>query len=219
MTPRHKAIVSLVPKPLHKEEFRVDIGADHGWVARQIGAFAVERLPHRRAGQGRWVIADGLSAFTEVDLAVIAGMGARRIAKILDGPCRPTIVIVAPQDDPPWLRNWLALRGWRIDAEVVAPEAGGYAEILRIVNGVETASGLSLRLGPHLLNSDVQEQLELRVLWAAHRASVCERIARMAPVGSLAFLEASQDAAAFRAFQNAAAPRACHEHIRSDREV
>ena len=62
MTPRHEAIVSLVPKARDENEFRVDVGADHGWVARQIDAFAVERLPHRRAGPGQWVIADGLSA-------------------------------------------------------------------------------------------------------------------------------------------------------------
>ncbi len=200
MTPRHEAIVSLVPKARDENEFRVDVGADHGWVARQLGAFAVERLPHRRAGPGQWVIADGLSAFADVDLAVIAGMGARRIAKILDGPCRPRVVIAAPQDDPPWLRTWLAARGWRIDAEAVAPEAGGYAEILRLVDGVETASGVTLRLGPRLLDLTNREQLELRVLWAEHRAVGCDRIAGLAPPGSPAYTEAKENALAFRTF-------------------
>ena len=55
------------------------------------------------------------------------------------------------QDNPPLLRKLVVELGYRIDAEGLAPEAKRFAEVLRVVPGEETATGLTLELGPRLL--------------------------------------------------------------------
>jgi len=130
----------------------IDVGADHGHVAQQLGAVATERLP-TRAGKTpvQWVIADGLAPFRHVDVAIIAGMGAHTIMGILGRGPRPSVAVLHAQDDPPALRIWLAANGWRIDAEGLAPEARRFAEVIRVVPGTEAATGLELEFGPRLL--------------------------------------------------------------------
>lgn len=132
---------------------RVDVGADHGRVAAAIGAIATERRPHRRAAGGRWVIADGLAPFRAVGTAVIAGMGARTIARILGGGTPVACAVLHAQDEPRWLRSWLAANGWRIVDEALAPEARGFAEVIRAEPGHEPTQGLLLEYGPVLLAS------------------------------------------------------------------
>jgi tRNA A22 N-methylase len=148
---RRRLLVELTPPG----EIVVDVGADHGHVAAELGAIATERQP-RRAGRGdvAWVIADGLAPFRRVDVAIIAGMGARTIAGILERGPRPAVAVLHAQDDPPRLRRWLAANGWRIDAEGLAREARRFAEVIRVVPGAEPHTGLHLELGPQLLASD-----------------------------------------------------------------
>ena len=131
----------------------IDVGADHGHVAAAVGAVATERMPGRTGRSDvPWVIADGLAPFRHVDTAIIAGMGAKTILGILDrGPRPRRSVLVHAPDDPPALRVGLAARGWRIDAEALAPEARRHAEVIRAVPGPETATGAMLALGPRLL--------------------------------------------------------------------
>jgi tRNA A22 N-methylase len=151
VSPRHAVIVSLVPPGIAPV---IDVGADHGDVARALGAIATERHPHRRARPtGRWVIADGLRPFRRVGVAIVAGMGADRVLAIVDdGP--PIDVLVAhADDDPDRLRLGLVARGWRIDAERLAVERGRFSEVVRAVRGVEAATGHALALGPRLLES------------------------------------------------------------------
>ncbi|TVQ89631.1 MAG: hypothetical protein EA397_14770 [Deltaproteobacteria bacterium] len=148
---RTDRILSLIPP----STLVIDVGADHGYVAAAVGAIATERQPHRRGSVPvRWVIADGLSPFREVECAVIAGMGALSIQRILDQGPRPSIAILHAPDDPQRLRRTLAESGYRIDAECLAPEGNRYAEILRVVEGREHARGLWLEYGPLLLQSD-----------------------------------------------------------------
>ncbi len=131
---------------------RVDVGADHGRIAQQIGAIATERMPHRKSGaRVPWVIADGLRPFARVDGVVIAGMGANTIARILDEGPRPGWAVLHAQDDPVTLRHWLADHGFAIEAEALAEEAGRYAEISRVRPGEESARGRWLSFGPRLL--------------------------------------------------------------------
>lgn len=162
MSARHDLIVSLCPgdRPV------IDVGADHGYVAEALGAIATERLPHR-AGRAavRWVIADGLAPFREVPVAILAGMGARTIAAILERGPRPGVLVAHAPDRPGHLRRWLAGHGWRIDAEGLAREGRGFAEVLRAVPGRETAEGLALTLGPRLLEGDDP----LLEAWLRHR--------------------------------------------------
>lgn len=133
-------------------EPRVDVGADHGWVARELGCIATERRPNRIArAEGTWVVCDGLSAFGPLGTVVIAGMGARTILRILsDAPPVERFVLHA-QDDPPLLRELLAANGFRILEEGLAPEARRFAEVVVAERGQETATGLTLAFGPHLL--------------------------------------------------------------------
>lgn len=160
---RRAAILGLCPRG----GVMVDVGADHGHVAAALGAVATERQL-RRIGRRDvpWVVADGLRPFRRVDLAVIAGMGARTIAGILEAGPRPAVAVLHAQDDPPVLRRWLAAHGWRIDAEALAPEAGRFAEVIRAVPGEEDAQGPWLDFGPRLLaGSDPYLRDHLLELW------------------------------------------------------
>lgn len=133
----------------------VDVGADHGHVAHAVGAIAAERLPVRRGRRDvPWVVSDGLTAFRRVDTAIVTGMGALLIHRILAAGPTPSVAVVHAPDDPPRLRALLAADGWRIDAEGLAPEAGRYAEVLRVVRGQEDATCLELHFGPRLLTGD-----------------------------------------------------------------
>ena len=144
---RRKLLVQMTPTAA----FVVDVGADHGHVAHAVGAIATERLPHR-AGRPdvRWVIANGLRPFRDVDVAIVAGMGALTICGILDEVPKPQAVVLHCPDDPPKLRLWLARNGWRIEAEGLAAEANRFAEVIRAVPGTERSSGLALEYGPCL---------------------------------------------------------------------
>jgi len=98
------------------------------------------------------VVADGLSCFSRVAVAVITGMGAAEIARILRRGPRPGAAVLHAPDRPAWLRRWCALNGWRIDAERLAPEGGRFAEVMRVVPGREPHVGLELAFGPKLGN-------------------------------------------------------------------
>ncbi len=134
----------------------MDVGADHGRIARAIGAIATERLPHRIAGPGPYVVADGLKPFKNVNTVVVAGMGALRIAAILEGH-RPACAVLHAQDDPIVLRRWLARNGWSIVRERLAPEARGFAELIHAEPGDEPSQGAALDLGPQLLDDPLLE--------------------------------------------------------------
>ena len=146
---RRELIARLTPRD---RGLIIDVGADHGHVAHSVGAVATERMPNRRGRSDlRWVVADGLAPFRSVDVAVIAGMGAKTIAGILTRGPTPKVAVLHAPDDPPALRLWLASHGFRIMAEGLAPEARRFAEVIRVEPGVETATGLALELGPRLL--------------------------------------------------------------------
>ncbi len=168
----------------------VDVGADHAYVARALGGIAVERLPGRRAGNDvRWVIADGLRPFREVGTAIIAGMGADRIADILaNGPRAHRIVVHAPED-PHRLRVHLADLGWRIVAEALAHEGRAFAEIIAAVPGKEPTSGARLRVGPFLITGADP----LFEAWRAHgiavRADLLEHVRTAKPVRAQHLIE------------------------------
>lgn len=148
---RHQLIAELCPRG----GVIVDVGADHGNVAHAVGGIATEREPQRR---GRpdvpWVITDGLTAFHHVDVAILAGMGAYTILRILDAGPRPSCVIAHAPDEPRLLRRGLADRGWHIEAERLAPEGPRFAEVIRAVPGEEPSSDLKLEFGPRLRDGD-----------------------------------------------------------------
>ena len=147
--PRRDLLVALCPRGPHPI---IDVGADHGHVARRLNCIATERMPNRMGkAHHKWVISDGLTAFREVGVAIIAGMGARTIAGILDRGPRPSHLVLHAQDDPNLLRHYLAKHNWRITAEALAPEAGAFAQVIVATQGQENHSGLLLEYGPLLL--------------------------------------------------------------------
>ncbi|MEM6929586.1 MAG: tRNA (adenine(22)-N(1))-methyltransferase TrmK [Myxococcota bacterium] len=174
---------------------RVDVGADHGRIAERIGAIATERMPHRRSTAAvSWVIADGLRAFARVDGAVIAGMGARTIARILTEGPTPGWAVLHAQDDPVALRHWLADHGFAIEAEGLAEEAGRFAEICRVRPGTEPASGRWLSFGPCLLRDGhpllLRHLEELRAYYAALAEQTRGHDVHERYAGHVAFLDA-----------------------------
>jgi tRNA A22 N-methylase len=187
-------LAQLVPA---ESAFVVDVGADHGHVAAALGAVATERHPRRRGREDLpWLFTDGLRGLRDVDTAILAGMGAMTIARILERGPRPRCAVLHAQDDPPRLRRWLKENGWRIEAEALAPEAGRFAECLRVAPGVEDASGGWLDFGPRLLRGDDPwltahlEQLHahraalvaatqghpIQALWSSQRAFLAARL-------------------------------------------
>lgn len=160
----------------------IDVGADHGHVAHAIGAIATERAPNR-AGRSDvpWVIADGLLPFRHVPCAIIAGMGAETIARILDAGPTPDVAIVHAQDDPIALRRLVVELGFRIDAEGLAREAGRYAEVLRILPGTETASGMVLDFGPRLLSGSDPHLIPHLTQLIGHFGRIAEHTRGRAP--------------------------------------
>jgi len=149
--PRRELLVrlaSLGPQP------RVDVGADHGQVAKALGCIATEIQVVRTSRLSLpWVVADGVDCFRALGTVVIAGMGARTIGRILSRAPPIERAVLHAQDDPCALRVWLAENGWKITQEGLAPEAGRFAEVVVAVPGVETTTGLSLEYGPALLKS------------------------------------------------------------------
>ncbi len=171
--PRREAILSLVPRG----RLVVDVGCDHGHTSRALEAIGTERRRHRlpRYREGlRLVVADGLRCFSRVEVAVITGIGAHEIGRILsDGPTPEVAVLHAP-DRPAALRRWCAANGWRIDAERLAPEGRRFAEVMRVVRGVEPSSGMELAFGPKLRGDPLLPQHAAQLLgyWSGVLARV-----------------------------------------------
>jgi len=157
-------LVSLVPAGA---EVVIDVGCDHGKVARALGAIGVERQPARLpAHDGPFVVADGLAPFRRVDVAVIAGIGPATLLGILRRGPRPRTLVAHCPVGMDRLRQGLADLGYRIDAEGLAREGSRIAEVLRAVEGAESAEGFALWFGPRLAGHPLLE--EHRVLRIAH---------------------------------------------------
>jgi tRNA A22 N-methylase len=111
------------------------------------------------------VVANGLRPFRKVDVAIITGMGHPTILEILSAGPRPRAAVVHAPQHADRLRQGLADRGWKIDAERLAPEGGRFAEIIRVVPGEEPHRGYPLWFGPllgddPLLEAHRQERLQ-----------------------------------------------------------
>ena len=183
---RTDLILSLIPPG----SLVIDVGADHGYVAASVGGIATERQPHRRGRVGdRWVITDGLACFRSVDTAVIAGMGAKTIEGILTRGPRPRVAILHAPDDPQRLRSWLASAGFRIDAEGLAPEGSRFAEVIRVTQGNEPASGLRLAYGPLLLRDGDPLLTQHLAHHLAYNRQLAERLQDRAPERATPFRE------------------------------
>jgi len=168
-------------------EVVVDVGCDHGHHTRALGAIGTEREPNRLPA--RWdiplVVADGLAPFRQVDVAVITGMGAHTILKILrEGPTPKEAIVHAPEHSDR-LRRGLAIQGWRIVNERLAPEAKRFAEVIHVERGDEQSSGYELEFGPLLAKDPLHIDHANQIL--NHKLSVVKK----APEGTRAHTEAT----------------------------
>ncbi|MDP9325000.1 MAG: class I SAM-dependent methyltransferase [Candidatus Dormibacteraeota bacterium] len=114
-----------------------DIGSGHGALAAALAArgqrvVATERTPRTAAGltadlarrldglAGPVVrMGEGLAPLAEgeVATAVIAGMGARSIVRILDSaPWLPPWLVLQPIQEPGLVAAWIESKGWRYTA-------------------------------------------------------------------------------------------------------
>ena len=144
MTTRIEAICSLIERC----ETLADIGCDHGFVAsyahsigcKEVIASDISETSVEKAklafsdNEGvSFVVSDGFKAIKKkVDLAVIAGMGGKKIAEILETAnyLVPTLVL-GPQHDADFLREYLVLQGYYIDADFMAEERGKFYSFIR----------------------------------------------------------------------------------------
>ncbi len=168
-------LVSLVPPG----GTVVDVGCDHGHVAHALRAVGVERAPRRLpARPGRYLVANGLAPFRAVDTAVIAGMGPATLLGIVDRGPQPRVLVAHCPDGMDRVRQGLADRGWRIDAEGLAREGDRISEVLRAVPGREPHTGHRLRFGPLLECDPLVEEL------AAHHLARWRQVAERAPAAT-----------------------------------
>ncbi len=149
--PRREVIVELAHAAPYNTPI-IDVGCDHGYITAALGAIGSERAANRLPStrKGLFAVADGLKPYRHVGMAIITGIGAREIARILENGPAPEQAILHAPDRPSWLRQWLAENGYCITHERLAPEARGFAEIMRVARGQEPHSGHQLWFGPHL---------------------------------------------------------------------
>ncbi|MDU4959789.1 MAG: class I SAM-dependent methyltransferase [Sporomusaceae bacterium] len=167
---RLAAVASMVPAGCRL----ADIGTDHAYLPLQLAAnghieraVAIDVNPgpyksacdavrrERQTGRIDVRIGNGLQPLNpgEIDVAVMAGMGAMTMIAILEA--RPDItaslarLILQPMTAAPQLRRWLQANGWMIVDETIVRDEGRLYEIIAAVPGVMAAGDL-LEVGPLL---------------------------------------------------------------------
>lgn len=133
-----------------------DVGADHGRLAlgllaagRAASCVATERTPQRlarlrascgphppRALELAWGDGfDALAGLVPVDVAVLAGLGARTLVRILEraGDRLPPRLLLQPQTETARLRRWLRDAGWGLAHEELVEERGRLYAVLEAV--------------------------------------------------------------------------------------
>lgn len=172
LSQRLKRVASFVPEGACV----LDVGSDHaylpiyliqqGRIQRAIAGEVVEG-PYQSAVKN--VAEQGLSAQIEVRLAnglaafeptdgvstiVIAGMGGRLIADILENGRAKLVgvdrLILQPNNREDDLRQWLSQHDFQIVAEDILEEAGKIYEILVVESGQQDLTAQDLRFGPFL---------------------------------------------------------------------
>ncbi|MEB3329997.1 MAG: class I SAM-dependent methyltransferase [Candidatus Sericytochromatia bacterium] len=151
LTPRLEAVLGLVPPCAHL----VDVGTDHALVplaAVQRGlaqrATGVDRRPApleaaRRtlgaAGEGRvaLMLGEGLAGLSDVEVLVIAGLGAATMLQVLATVDRRVTrhVVLAPLTEPARLRRWAREAGWHLAGEALVAEGRRWFLALRLEPG------------------------------------------------------------------------------------
>jgi tRNA (adenine22-N1)-methyltransferase len=169
---RLKQVASFVP---HGAKL-LDVGSDHAYlpiyliesgVIEDAIAGEVVKGPYQSAVDNVALeglsdaievrLANGLDAFSEEDgvaAIVVAGMGGRLIADILEaGKTKLASVerlILQPNNNEDHLRQWLVANGFAITHERIMTEAGKRYEMLVAEHGQQELDALDLQFGPFL---------------------------------------------------------------------
>nr|WP_122011868.1 class I SAM-dependent methyltransferase [Maliibacterium massiliense] len=163
LSKRLACVLSMVPA---RAQCVLDVGCDHGYlalallqqgicgrvIASDVSAGALEKARRHkretapsaalslRLGDGFAVLAPG-----EADVAVIAGMGGRVIAGILQAggetPRGMKALVLQPMSDAETLRAYLRTHGWRVVREQLVRDAGRIYPVLRAQRGSEQSPG------------------------------------------------------------------------------
>jgi tRNA (adenine22-N1)-methyltransferase len=149
----------------------VDIGANHGYLAKTLATmtsspvYATEysnpsfaHLLHELEGERVLAYqADGLQKLpTEVNTAIITGMGGRLILSMLaidPFPSNLKTLWLGPQSHVDELRLYLSNHGWKIIKETIVADAGQFYPFLFVVKGDEPLSNVQAYLGPRLMET------------------------------------------------------------------
>lgn len=128
-----------------------DIGCDHGYVAayaagicKTVIAADVSEVSLNKAKRtlsrftnAKFYLSDGFSGIEEkADTVVITGMGGKKITEILDGAgYKPNTLILGPQHDVDFVREYLVANGYRISADFMVTENGKFYDFIRAALG------------------------------------------------------------------------------------
>lgn len=201
---RLASIAALVPLGARV----ADVGSGHGrlalhllaegrarWcVATERDASPLEEIARSAGplwGKLELRLGDGLEPLRpedRLDVAVLAGMGARSIRRILSSPKRDNLgigrFVLAPQAEAPSLRRWLLGNGLRIVREVLVEERGRLYVVIAAEPG-EPAGLLDhpsltpeevLEAGPRLLGSPCPSLLRYWQRQESRLSAILERL-------------------------------------------
>lgn len=172
---RLKKLVELLPT---ETTYVADIGADHGFVSKEIleknqdiKVFASDnklgpynRLKKTLSSYQNVItsLSDGLNDLPrEVDTVLISGMGGKTISSILlkdeDKLKNVKHLVLSPHNDLYSLRKLVNSLGFKIINEAFIKDADKYYSIIVYQKGYETLNQLELKYGPIILKekSDV----------------------------------------------------------------
>jgi tRNA (adenine22-N1)-methyltransferase len=155
LRPRLRAIAALIPAGCAVADIGAGDGqlaaalaaAGHRVVATEFRSGPLARLQDRLAGTGAECRAGaGLATLRpdEVDVAVLAGMGGRRISRLLDA--NPDVVaglrwlVLQPMQHSEELRSWIEGAGLQVAEDVQVVERGRRYTVL-LVRGGALGSG------------------------------------------------------------------------------
>ena len=164
LTSRLEEIIRFVPRCQRV----IDIGTDHALVpiallSRDIVDYAVgidkSPLPLGQATVNRHnaqvtdrlclKCADGLDVddLHDRDVIVMAGMGGRTMQEVLQNTSWRGTLILQPNRDVPYLRQWLVENGWYSDVESVLSDRRQYFWTSRWHRGVSSVDAIDVEFG------------------------------------------------------------------------
>lgn len=163
-TGRLETICSLIT-PV---DFFVDIGSDHGYIAQQAAAICKRVLAtdisekclekakkNITAKNVEFAVGDGLSVLkTDPDLIAICGMGGHTIANILHNYNGNAQLILQPQNDIPFVREFLSDIGYMLTHDIFIKERGKYYSVLKAIREKEKLSQLQITFGKFYQKKD-----------------------------------------------------------------